>query len=746
MVKLKIGAVNKQRNSHSYRCTNSTSANFSYVQPLICRMMLPSSEIKGKASQFVRCSAMPLPTFGDLRLRNAAVFVPVDDVFPNFAALMSQKSVMDLAQNSEYIPRFVTRTSNSGLMYMLLNDMFLSATKAYTLPLNAPKPPTVESAKPKFSSVDVESKPSPKDLKLMPFPEYRARYSEAIMNDKLDEVRLGGMTVYDARTANLVKAVENGKMTEKEASIAYAANTSPSFIEDEAQYDYITVNFSGNLQTSSAICYRFNERGRALRKILLGLGYNPSLDDSTTVSLLPLLAFYKAYYDRFVPFRSKPWASTRCYQLIMYLQNRPSLSGNLSFDPHPATITANQDENDLFSLWVIEELSQCFSTRDVDYITLHYSELGAENTPYTMPTWLPNEPKASGTPTQTLRSSVEQGPYLKADSVDARGGVLNAVSLTMLQKLYGYFNRDTVLGNRIDLWMKSHLDSDIYNEYFRRTHPCAENDIPITISDIDSLANTLQGSGAEQTGSALGVVSGKGVGSGDALSFKCESKTYGYFIILSWIDPVTNYWQGTDPELFATDKWAMPQKEFDALGYEATPRSVFWTDDGISLRNDTDPWNKEDAKTISDKDGFGFVPRYSGFKQCKNIVNGDFSLRSQQKSLAPYYLDRTVQHRYFEKFDNTEHPGQIKVVANTLPVASDEWRYTEKYDFLGNYNRIFYNENALTTDDGTTLARDDNFYIHTLFDFTENTPLKPLSISFDTDVRKDDDSMTVTPS
>ena len=247
---------------------------------------------------------MPLPTFGDLRLRNAAVFVPIDDVFPNFAALMSQKSVMDLAQNSEYIPRFVTRTSNSGLMYMLLNDMFLSVTKAYTLPFNSPKPPT-EAGPMSDTSVDVDTKPSPKDFQLMPFSEYRARYAKAIMDDKRDEVQLNGTTVYDERTAKLVKAVEKGKMSEKQAASAYAANTTSSFLEDEAQYDYIVVNFSGNLSTSSAVCYRLNERGRALRKILLGLGYNPSIDDSTTVSLLPLLAFYKAYYDRFVPFRSE---------------------------------------------------------------------------------------------------------------------------------------------------------------------------------------------------------------------------------------------------------------------------------------------------------------------------------------------------------------------------------------------------------------------------------------------------------
>ena len=351
MVKLKIGAVNKQRNSHSYRATNSTSANFSYVQPLICRMLMPSSEIKGKASQFVRCAAMPLPTFGDLRLRNAAIFVPIDDVFPNFAALMSQKSVMDLSQNSEYIPKFVTRTSNSGLMYMLLNDIFLSATKAYTLPLNSPKPPTGPTPMSDDDSVvDVEAKPSPKDFKLMPFSEYRSRYSKAIMDDKRDEVQLNGTTVYDEQTAKLVRSVENGNITEKQAAASYAANAGTSFLEDEAQYDYVVVNFSGNLSTSSAVCYRLNERGRALRKILLGLGYNPSIDDSTTVSLLPLLAFYKAYYDRFVPFRSKPWSSTRCYQLIMYLQNRPSISGNLSFSAKPHTVTAQQDENDLFSL------------------------------------------------------------------------------------------------------------------------------------------------------------------------------------------------------------------------------------------------------------------------------------------------------------------------------------------------------------------------------------------------------------
>ena len=118
MTKIRISKTSGKLYSHAYRFTNSTTANFSFVQPLCCRFVYPKGSIKGSLRQFMRLSAMPRPTFGDITMNNVCSFVPIEDVYPAFSSLMSELPYTTAAGSSvvpQSMPYVTPRVLNAIL-------------------------------------------------------------------------------------------------------------------------------------------------------------------------------------------------------------------------------------------------------------------------------------------------------------------------------------------------------------------------------------------------------------------------------------------------------------------------------------------------------------------------------------------------------------------------------------------------------------------------------------------------------
>ncbi len=779
--KVKISSLNNKLYSHSYRCTNSTSANFSYVQPLLCRMLMPSGSIKGSLKQFVRLSAMPKPTFGDLRVNNAAYFIPIETIMPEFMAMMSNTPYRSSASSATaFVPSSVIKTTNQELYKFLFGSVGSKAGFSTSVIFSVPVDST-----PAVASLDEnsESAPTPFNPVLLTFEEWYDRFypqyeetGDCFIEFTNDDGEVERVSCYNENFINLCKKYQSKEYTlEQCVSLydifcglppvsTYGANSDITPFQNLADsFDYINVVRTSTASASSVIGYRLTDSGRALRKILLGLGYQPSADDVTTVSVLPLLAFYKAYYDRFIPYRMLPWETTIAFRLIQNHEQYPYNDPAKCVTPN---LTSSATYDGIFSYFIVNELATCFTSKSEDFLSIHQYNIGENFRPVGYSSDFGYNSLPDGVSSQVLSPQVAlpvedgDGNQTKPGSVNAGLGVLringspseiNALQLRALQKIYGALGRDSIIGNRLELWARSHLNSDVYNEIFRRSNCVGSNRFAISISDVDSLANTRAEDNT--TGDVLGNYAGKGIGTGD-LSFKCKADTYGFFIVLSWIEPITSFWQGTDAQLFATSRTLFPLKEYDAFGYEITKRSACWNDNNISVNADN---SYKGLKSIGDSQGFGYVPRYSGFKYAKNIVNGDMSLRSLQGSMRPYYLDRTFVSREleFQPLGNDGIPiGPIKIKDNKLPVASPVWRWVQRYPWLGNYNTMFYNSDALSSTSAVwdndkwtaykrTWAQDDNFFIHCVFDFTENSQLRPLSESYDTKVLDSDTSVEV---
>ena len=112
------------------------------------------------------------------------------------------------------------------------------------------------------------------------------------------------------------------------------------------------------------ICFKFSQAGLRLRKIFLGLGYSLTFEDESYLSFAPLLAFYKAYYDRFGLSRDLPFETTSCFSLIKSIENY-----KIDY-----TLSAVKD-NTPFGNFIHKELSECWYTTANSYIAAHRSSL-----------------------------------------------------------------------------------------------------------------------------------------------------------------------------------------------------------------------------------------------------------------------------------------------------------------------------------------------------------------------------------
>lgn len=750
-MKVQVNKSNSRSYAHNYRITNSTTCDFGFVQPLFMRQLFNSSSkgkvsIKGSLGQFMRLAPMPFPTFGEVKLDTLAVGVPIEQVYPAWASFLSGKDYQ-YGQTAAYYPTKLPFVTNQELTRFLYGNLAISKTYA-----NSQIQSSVAKVASKVMSVSEKSDTSDisfdfSNLSLIPFDVF------AIECQKVYEENSGvlpsiyhvfksdtyGEVVISLPTMAIYFDYFDGKISKSYAQSLLGYSTSNNVVPRKSasanvqftlEQVYAAVQNADYVELSpnGFTCYTLSSKGKALRKTLIGLGYNLSMDDKTEMSILPLLACYKAYFDNFFPNRGIDWNATLCHQLINEIQ----VGG---------TSDIVKDDNSLlmFTSFMMQELSAMYSTHAMDFISLHTNNASNGNNPFKENVGIVNsyesgiswQQEASYKP-DLSGSSNTANPVTTEGTVGAHPIIpkdrdITSWSIQFVLALQKYVNKDSIIGNRVKTWLKSHLNQDVFNSIYNTADFVSRNSIDVAISDINCNAST--------DGAELGSYAGKGIASGNNMSFFYECSTASIFIIFAYISPTTGYYQGSDCTLAMLDKWSMPTSEFDALGYELTPRSVLFTDNGISCSRYYPDGQSVDLNNFvcSNNDGFGFMPRYSVWKYAKNIVNGDMSLRSKRNTYKAFYLDRELVLRYpVIELKNPSDPNNdakaIHIKINKSPLASSAWQYISRYDYLSNYNRIFYNAGNETS---STQNVDDNFILHNVIDFTEINSLKPLSISYD---------------
>lgn len=481
--------------------------------------------------------------------------------------------------------------------------------------------------------------------------------------------------------------------------------------------DYVEESSSGGFKY-----YRLTQQGYIVYRTLLSLGYRPSLSDDTLVNVLPLFAYCKVLWDVFGVKSNYSFEDTAIYSAIQKLCSNP-----LSF-------TSDNAENtrDAISTLYYFIGNSSYCTLATDWISAHqvspygglspfaHGEVDPEDDTYGTNSVITPVHVSTGTPTKGPTDSV---PELKSTVTTSYSPSLTKIQLNLLSRLTQMFAKDSIIGLNIKDYIEKRFGSAISNQLYAESYFAGKSIAHINVSDIDSLADTADPTGASPTGSYLGSYAGKGIGSGNG-QFSIKADKDGYFILIQWIEPEEDYYSFLNPELQYYTQADEARPEYDALGYELTPLSCAWTDNQIAAVNDI----------VKNSDSFGYIPRYSGWKYIPNIVSGDLRLRRYENEMKTFYLDRDPILHQLDTSGSTP-----SLVVQKAPKASEVWRYIGKYPQLQNFNRIFYNSefsvnSSFDVDGNVTIGKHvpDNFIIHNVLDVTLRNRLKPMSLSYDT--------------
>lgn len=794
---------NSKKEKFNLSHDNNTTYDWGSVQPTLCKMMMPDSTINIENEQLIRMAPMVVPTFGRVKIKNIAHFVPIEEIFPNWDALLAQTKVTRTSiyngqpSASTYTPQYVPYINNnilaawclagckinlyfSGVVGTINENTWYCArnTGTWSTPAGWPSATTAtREYLDKIVRIPNTNTTVKQNITQLKYNGYRIILQNIIL--KKDGSKLlnndGAWVVYMPTITTMTNeplANANGKGYTHSASNeqnAYDSNLGDEHITfDEADliWEYDGSAHAGITSADRAansgepvegitsnefdsckirIVFKLSSFGKRLRKTLIGLGYDVNLANDDEVSILPLIAYYKAWWDSYAPERTKNFYETNAWKII-----QSAMAGARGADLTYTFNQANATDARGYFIGFMGDLGQCFATEKIDVISAatdaYYNEAANLDTATssTLMQAAINEaintllvqPKTGAT-TNADGSSNGWGYATGYDNAATQpGGMvtldegatytrLTQPQLTALKKAYIMLNKSSVAGKAVAEILRANGQGDYVEECNGKFIDV--NEETIKISDVIATAATDKAS--------LGQYGGRGLGLGYAKVSHSTSR-WGYFIILSAIIPESGYINGPAHENEAISWDKIYQAELDGLAYEAIQKKTLM---GCPLIND---------KTY--KDTFGFVPTYTQWKFMNNKANGDFSLNSRKKYMTPFTLDKYIpigDANVYSVEETNGHAGSTTELCSPTfhyedtPNAGEDYRYINKFPWNGSYNRIFE-----ASDDGLEWSvfspnnnaflfnafEYDNFMVHNVFAITYWAHMKSIENSYGT--------------
>ena len=674
-MKINFGKTSRH-NTHNMPFNNFTSASFGFVQPLFQQYMNSKDKLSFEASQIVRLSAMPVPTLGKLSVHNKFRFVPMCEIYPYYDAFLTGSTVH--TSDLSYVP--------SKLPYITCEALFWSlfASVGSQGVLSTGCRPLI-----RCGHIDTQNNITWDDA---------IDWSSSLLSNSVKfstvlqalgfanqycDISSGSETTWHFRSGPLIDSSHN-LASQISLDSADCIFCDPS-ITDTSQYNIFLIMFDSNTR-------------RTLSQFI-GTGFSYDFLDHTLLDVLPVFAYYKAYFDEFVPTRSISWHSTHTYELINYIAQ------------HNIQKVIDLTNRDLLELWqlFLIELSSTYYTQNTDWVSVHTDKP------------LQDSVQNEFVPLYRLDSS----GYLSTASVYGGGtsnlpspntnvaSYLNQFVFDAIRMLTARQTKESYLGGNIYNFIKNKFGAEVADDMFAQSNIAGGFVSDCDVNDVISSADTVN----QNSGEYLGAYAGIGIGSGGK-KIKYTAPNFGYFIGMMSVVPEANYYQGNDPSLTALERQSMPNTDYDALSYEMTPRSSIYDHSNIYHTF---------TKHVT-TDGFGLIPRLSRWKVKKDIINGCMTWRSTSNSFAPYHLDRIIDSSVVV----INSLGKEEIQGALVPDASVAWRYIGRYPQLGRYNRIFYNNGEQGDHTYEELPVDDNFIILTHFDYKLTNCLLPMADSFET--------------
>lgn len=744
--KIAMKSSGQKHNRFNWSHDVNTSCSFGHCQPIISRLLVPKSKTTVKTAQLVRLAPLVRPAFARLKYKTLSGFVGFSELTENFPHLLSKTPVArgQTLYNIEQLPHI----SLGLLSYLVLVGAKCSL---WYVPTTAPADKQNCYVMGKIHDTNTENifqtvfnTINGSSNELIRFNRYSVEFP-SFVGTVLDLWEVFGNYFGTEDETGLEIPLSNyanyRSFFDSKDYVTEADNPNPL-----AYFDYVDLegaDYVLDLERGGvkfALAFRLSDYGKRIHDVLVGLGYQIDFQSKAKVSLMPLFACWKFYYDSYGLVLNDNWYTTSLYKLLTFCDYH----NKVNFD----TLFAKQE-----FITFINDLANMWATSQQDYTSAHLSTT-AKSSAFGLSTSFIDVDGTANITEVDNANGVQTSGHSFINNV--KHGQLDA---EYLKRLYTCVNRNTVIGRDVAALLRAQGLGEFVDNC--KTHFIGATETEIEVSDVVSTSDTFNES--SNSGALLGQYAGLGIGRNygkgkNPKTLHYSNEEFGYWITLAVMLPDSGLCQQLDGTLLAIDKNGLYQPEFDGLGYEATRKQQIVGSQDWTKPTEATEDNRLDAT-------FGFVPRYSAFKVQPNKINGSFALRSVRADFLPYTLDKiisvgekeltalkhaTTQYPYPDSPDYTKVlQVQELLTPLRLPKASTIWRYIARYAFLGNYNRIFANVgydftnehdffDALVGDEelrarfSYLVRTEDNFLIHNVVNMQCSAPMKSIEMSFET--------------
>lgn len=758
--KIKIGRKS-DRNFFDLSHDVNTTSDFGFCQPTLLQNIVADSKLTLNTKSFVRLAPLPVPTFGRINVKQHTAFVPYRDVFLGYDNFVAGKTIASGVRT--YVPTQANTITNSRLFNFIANCSYIASRSRNSVNLlnnlffkvgvffsEEVLVGNEDSYFDLFNPYDVIDDNF--DARVVANRLIIARYLFeddgqllAPFNRLMRDTFGKPLNYLDSsyRTSNLGnpyyplfadlqfhKDHREQLETLPTAETDYWGSVASEFLYDMSDYDIpffseritmenadflfsfindseFTVNVynqdmekrSRSFKNNFIFCIKLTRLGRRLFKILNADRINFGYKD-VPVDFLSLLSYYKVWFEQYNPGRNLVWEETNAYKLIhsfydfgkdlneCYLYDSISVD-NFSF----ATSGVRRNLAGFLS-----DMANCTYTLPVDNITVATEDLLMNATDTNVSDITVSSSSSASEPAVDSTFSRDSSPYGQISDLDYAGGL----GVKLLERIYHLVNKNSVLGSRIDEYLKAHnLGSPLPDSLVLN-----DNDYSITVDEQMSTAETAEGYLGEYAGKA------KAFNNGDFMKF--ETPNSGVLVQYFTIVPYGGYVQAG--RIGMVNRYDFYNAFYDSLGRE--PLTQYEVSSRFYHLND-----------VVENSVFGFVPQYFNKKVVNNLANGGFAFRSQNGQFLPYSLDRLFSvpdlhlRRTIRKRGTGEVVTYVPEFTAKIDLIADEYlRFIGRNEGFGNYNRIFYDTTGLT----------DNFIVQMIHELHVYSPMKPVSESFDT--------------
>lgn len=544
------------------------------------------------------------------------------------------------------------------------------------------------------------------------------------LNDGTLSLHFGGSSFY-AQNNGIIEASDFSYY--RYADFNLDSDNVPQDVMTPESADFQSFATDGN---DSLLMFKLTKKGRRLYKILTGLGLTFSFTDKTRVSLLPLFAFYKAWFDFYAVPQYQCFSDTACARLIKrFTDTDDNFALSLSWQ-NDADVVADMK---LF----FNELCEVGYIDNVDFVSSLLPADGSLPSVNNLSKVLNNDIDVAD---QSIQSEINlsNGQNRLTGAETQSPSPLSAVSLDLLKRLYISSHQDATIGNDLRERLIARGYETLVNEVDSKF--LGSFSFPAKVSDIESTVDNYDVE--TKQGKPLGAYSGKGFGQRLDVDFTCEPKELGFVISLCTIYPITKCVNGLASHFLSTTSYNWFNGKFDGLSFESVRRCQIGHLTGTEYV----------ANNVRENDLFGYAPRYLPKKvKTSNRLFGNFNLKSERNSILPYSLDKLIVENENPSRDQNVDGGMMSFKTNDnseeatyMPTAGLIWRKITDDDLWnGNYNRIFALDGALVTPSVTVnlslLANPlpDNFIVQTEIEHEAWIKMIPVEDSWQTEDTED---------